>query len=427
MKVGVIGLGKLGACMACVYAKHDFEVVGVDVNKETVLQMQRGQCPVEAVEEKGLAELLKTVPLTVSTDYGVLKGCEIVFIIVPTPSRNDGRYDNKYIVDSLKELCPQVESNKVKPLVVIKSTVAPGSCDNEFMPLLGKGMRLCYSAEMVGLGGVIGNLEHPGELLIGEQNREAGDKLREFYHQMFFGRKMPPLRRMSLWNAELSKLALNVFLISKVTLANTIARMCDRTPTGNVNDVLEFVGGDRRIGEKFLETGLGMGGPCFPRDCRALISVAGDELSDIPEAVDRVNIDQVVYIYNTLKPLPKVISVLGVTYKPDIQLLDASKVVLLISQMIIDGVEVRLHDPKGLPGARKTFEDKVYYAESIEDCLKGSELAVVGTAWDCYRVMDLKLIKKNMKKPVVYDCWRIWNPKDMRKHGIRYHAFGVCD
>lgn len=426
MKVGVIGLGKIGVCMASVYAKHGFDVVGIDTNGETVSQIQRKLCPIEASEEKGLADLLQVVPLKVSTDYNILKGCHIVIIIVPTPSISDGRFSNAYIISALESLCKALALEKSKPVVVIKSTVMPGSCEGEFIPLLkGSGISLCYSAEMVGLGDVISGLEYPEELLIGGQNKEAGDKLQEFYQQLFIGRAMPALKRMSLWNAELAKLALNVFLVNKISLANTVARLCDQTPTGNVNDVLDFVGTDSRIGGKFLSTGLGFGGPCFPRDSRAFISLEGDVNLDIPKAIDKVNQAQIDYIYNTIKPLPQIVSVLGVTYKPQIQFLYDSMVLLLLTKMIQEGVDIRIHDPKGLTEAKKILGDKVYYATSIEDCLKGSELAILGTAWDCYKNMDIELIKHNMEKPVVYDCWRIWDSEQMRMIGIDYHAFGI--
>ncbi len=428
MKVGVVGLGKLGSCMATVYSKYGFEVVGVDTNQETVLRMMQKQCPIEAVEEKGLAELLQTVPLKVSSDYGALRGCEIIIVIVPTPSRADGRYDNTYIMTVLKSLCKEVATESVKPVVVIKSTVAPGSCDKEFIPVLSEvGIGLCYSPEMVGLGDVVRGLESPEELLIGEQNRETGGKLQEFYRGLFSRRKMPSLVRMSCWSAELSKLALNVFLINKVNLANIMGRLCDQSPKGNVEDVLAFVGGDSRIGGKFLETGLGMGGTCFPRDCNALISVAGDANSDIPKAVDNVNITQADYIYDSLRPLPQTVAVLGVTYKPETQLVNESRVLLLVSRMMREGVDVRIHDPKGVPEARKILGENVYYATSIEDCLMGAELTIIGTAWDCYRNMDIGMIKRHMEKPVVYDCWRIWKAEEMYKYGIKYHAFGIGD
>ncbi|MBN2240842.1 MAG: nucleotide sugar dehydrogenase [Dehalococcoidales bacterium] len=428
MKVGVIGLGKLGICMASVYANRGHKVVGVDVNAEIIEHIQNKQCPVDAVEEKGLHELLQTVPLKVSTGYDILKGTEIVIVIVPTPSKSDGRYDNRYIVSALENLCEAVKDEPVKPVVVIKSTVIPGSCENEFAPLLDKyGMDLCYSAEMVGLGNVVNGIENPEELLLGQRNKETGDFVSKFYDELFAGRTKPPLRRMSLWNAEMSKLTLNVFLIAKVTLANTIARVCDETPTGNIEDVMSFVGNDSRIGTKFLQTGLGMGGPCFPRDAKALISVVGQDNAIIPSAVDAVNMAQPLYIYDKIQPVPKTVSILGVTYKNEIQLIDVSMVTPLIEKMASNGVTVRIHDPKGLPDAKNVYGDSVYYASDIEDCLKDSELVIIGTAWNEYRDISADTLKSNMKTPAVYDCWRILDAEEMRANGVKYHAFGVND
>lgn len=261
MKVGVVGLGKIGVCMAGVYARHGCEVVGVDVNEKTLAAIENKVVPENATEEKGLAELLLEAPFKVSNDYNILKGSEIIIVILPTPSNPDGSYYNGYINDALERIRDLFSGEADKPTVVIKSTVTPGSCEKEFVPLVEDiGIDVCYSAEMVGLGDVIRGLEYPEELLLGERDKKSGDKIEGFYKFLFRERVLPPLRRMSLWNAELSKLALNVFLVSKVTLANTIARLCDENKTGNIEDVLSFIGNDSRIGPKFLVTGLGMGG-----------------------------------------------------------------------------------------------------------------------------------------------------------------------
>jgi len=427
MKVTVVGLGKLGLCMAGVFAEAGHDVVGVDVNAELVEALRRGNCP---IQELGLKELLHKTHehLQYTTGFDDTRNFEPAFVIVPTPSGEDHRFRNDYVFEAVKKLLPSLSSPF--PTIAITSTVMPGTMD-EIKKMIenstGKDFGLAYNPEFVALGNVIQGMKFPDAILIGESDKRSGDVLESFYKTICL--KNPPVHRMSFWNAELSKIALNTYVTTKISLANTIAEICGEMPTGDVDVVTDFLGADSRVGKKYLRGGLGFMGPCFPRDQRAFGTLG---ITPIQEAVDVFNTSHTEYVLTHISRLvedhrPSTISILGLTYKPDTPVVEESQSLEIARRLAADGHFVRLYDPQGMPNAKKMLPEgkSVHYASNTTECLHDSDLCVLATMWKEFSDPSPTWFTQQMRHPVVYDCWRFWNRELFVEYGIEYHALGV--
>lgn len=435
MRISIIGLGKLGAVMAALYASRGHDVIGIDVNKEYVNKINRRIAPVQETGLQNLLELLRDNTLKATTDYKEACTTEISFIIVPTPSMEDDRFTNEYANKALESLALACKGKSTYHLFVITSTVMPDSCDKVFIPILEKGLGLavndrwglCYNPEFIALGSVIRDMENPDSILIGESSKLAGDKLGAFYYNFHSNNnKMPPIKRMSLWEAEVAKIALNCCLTNKISLANSIARICEKG--GDASNVLGFIGLDSRIGSKFLGAGLGYAGPCLPRDTKALMAFAGKNNTLLQQAADQTNDDQIDYILSKIMGFLNdgdTVAMLGLTYKTNTPLVYESRAIILVQKLLTKGIHVKVYDPQGLGEAEKILGKSVEYCGSAVDCLIQAVLCVIGMGWDEYKQISPDAFNKWMRKPVIYDCWRIYDKSVFANTGIEYHAFGV--
>ena len=406
--------------MAAYFASKGHEVVGLDIAEPYVKCLCEGVCP---VEETGLEELLFQQTIKFTTNFADVMDTEIVFVIVPTPSLPDGRFTNEYVLSAIEHL------KKYKGLIVVTSTVMPGTMENEVKPLLPNSM-LCYNPEFIALGSILRDMESPDAILIGEDSKESGDLLENFYYTIHQGRI--PICRMSLWNAEIAKLSLNVCVTTKIGLANTIAAICERIPTGDVDAITRFIGLDSRIGSKYFGGGLGFGGPCFPRDGRAFVEMAKD--LDVKCVVQLAN-DEFNTAHNrsivvrVLQLLGKndTVSVLGLTYKTITSVVEESAAIQIAETLACEGLRVRVYDPRGIDNARKVLKDKVEYCSSVSDCLRRSSLAIIATPWNEFKDLDPQTFIDHMDNPVVLDCWRVLDREGLKACDVEYHAIGVND
>ena len=274
--VSVVGLGKLGACMAACMAAKGIRVVGVDINEETVAAMRHGQAP---TYEPGLAELLATVKpanLMVTTDIAAIAETDTTFIVVPTPSEPNGAFSLRYVKEAAQNIGRVLRDKPGYHVVAVTSTVLPGSTEYGILPILeresGKKLGdfgLCYNPEFIALGTVIRDFLNPDFVLIGESDQFAGAQVARIYGQVCKSDQShwtpsQPMVHMSIPSAELAKIAINGFVTTKIAYANMLSDLCEKTPGANVDDVTRALGMDRRIGPKYLKAGMGYGGPCVP-------------------------------------------------------------------------------------------------------------------------------------------------------------------
>ncbi|MBA3433189.1 MAG: UDP-glucose/GDP-mannose dehydrogenase family protein [Actinobacteria bacterium] len=417
MRVAVVGLGKLGAPLAAVLASKGNQVMGIDVNPAAVQLLNDGRAP---VEEPGLQELVSSSSdrLAATTDLGAAAGVEVSIVLVPTPSDDRGAFSNEHVLSALEEIGRGLARHTDYHLVVISSTVMPGSCDSELRPALerasgrrvGETLGLCYSPEFIALGSVIRDLREPDMVLIGESDPRAGDILELLYAGVC--ENDPPFRRMSLVNAELAKIAVNTYVTMKISYANALADMCERLPDADVEIVTEALGLDTRIGRKYLQGAIAYGGPCFPRDNKAFAALARDLgaeplLAEATDAVNAAQTDRLARIVESRLQLGMTVGILGLAYKPDTGIVEESPGVALARLLGEAGYDVLVYDPVSTEAAVRALEGLARGSESVADLLERSDVTVIATPWPEFAELPLEAFEREGKRPVVIDCWRL--------------------
>jgi UDPglucose 6-dehydrogenase len=413
MRIAVVGLGKLGAPLAAVLASKGNEVVGIDVNPEAVRLLNEGQAP---VEEPGLQELVSESRerLSATTELGAAADAEFSILLVPTPSDERGAFSNEHVLAAIEEIGRGLAGRDDYHVVVVASTVMPGSCDAEIRPALetasgrrvGENLGLCYSPEFIALGNVIRDMLEPDMVLIGESDARAGEILERLYSGVV--ENAPPFRRMSLVNAELTKIAVNTYVTMKISYANALADMCERLPGADVEKVTDALGLDTRIGGKYLRGGLAYGGPCFPRDNKAFGVLARDLGTEplLAEATDAVNAAQTDRlaraVQSRLEP-GSTVGILGLSYKPDTGVVEESPGVALANVLATAGYEVRVYDPVATEAALSALGGAAQACSSAAELLAQSDVAVITTPWPEFAELSLE---REGRPAVVIDCWR---------------------
>jgi len=418
--ISVIGLGNLGLCMAACLADKGYNVIGVDVNQSIVQAINRGQSP---LYEPGLAELMTRLQgnLVATDDYRyAVDNSKIIFIFVGTPIEKDGRYSTKYVEEVSREIATNLKNKDDFRLIVLRSTVLPGVTEGVVKPLLegisgkkcGTDFGLCYNPEILALGSIIHDFLNPDVVVIGESDPSSGELLSGVYQATC--ENNPPIIRTTPYNVEMAKVSLNVFLTMKMSFANTIAEICERIPGGDVDVISQILGYDTRIGRKFLTGALGYGGPCFPRDTKAFFTFAQQTgcQAKLAQAAGEVNEHQNERIVELIKQKigiveGKTIAILGLTYKPKTNIVEESDAIKIANALLQEEARLRVYDPAGLGNARTVLgQGNIKYADSVDDCLKGAELCILATPWDEFKSLKPEDFTQNMKKPVLFDCWR---------------------
>ena len=432
LKVSVIGLGKLGAPMAAVYASKGFDVIGVDKNPAFVNAVNEGRAPVEEDRLQDFIDKSKgRLSATLDTTEAV-KNTDVTFVIVPTPSGPDGSFTNKYALESLKEIGAGIKGKSGYHLVVITSTVMPGSTDSEIRQVLekhadrpvGETLGLCYSPEFIALGTVIRDMLNPDFFLIGESDKKAGDMLVSIYSQACDNQ--PRMERMNFVNAELTKISVNTFVTTKISYANMISDLCDYLPGADVDVVTQAIGCDSRIGHKYLKGAVAYGGPCFPRDNVAfsrLAEIIGAK-ADLAVATDTINRhqkDRVLTIIDQLGYQPKTIGILGLSYKPGTAVIEESQGIALAASLKKKGFDVVIFDPMAMAPAQAVLGEHVTYATSAADCVKNSDALVIMTAWPEFAELPTSLFEEKPAGFAVIDCWRILKPQTLPSKSTSIH------
>jgi UDPglucose 6-dehydrogenase len=438
MKLSVIGLGKLGSPLAAVLASKGFPVVGTDLNATFVDALNDGRAPVDEPRLQELIsdnrERLRATPDAVAA----VAETDVTFVIVPTPSDENGRFTNRFIVDAMKTVGTGIRRKDGYHLVVITSTVMPGSTGGEIRAalevhsgrLVGDSLGLCYNPEFIALGSVVRDMLTPDMILIGESDAKAGETLERIYLQSCDNK--PVIRRMNFVNAELTKISVNTYVTTKISYANMLADLCDRIPGADVDVVSQAVGSDSRIGAKYLRGAIGYGGPCFPRDNVAFAALARTlgARAELAEATDSINQYQVERVMGAvLARLPEggTVGILGLSYKPDTSVVEQSQGVALASRLLDAGRPVIAYDPKALATAQDVIGRTFAAAASAEDCVRRASVVVVMTPWPEFRAIPLEAFSHPQRLTVI-DCWRLLAREEVGTVADLVHlGFGAGD
>lgn len=433
MKLSIIGLGKLGAPMAAVMAHKGHSVIGVDVNPSFVTAIRQGRPP---VKEPGLADMIhanrQRLTATESYEEAVLL-TEATFIIVPTPSEPDGRFSMRYVLSAAERIGAALRHKKEWHLVVLSSTVMPGSTGGQLLPALeahsGKkcvaDFGLCYNPEFIALGSVIRDMLNPDMILIGESDERSGSILQTLYGSVC--ESNPRIQRMNYVNAELTKLSVNTFVTTKISYANMLAQVCETLPGGDVDVVTAAIGCDSRIGTKYLKGALGYGGPCFPRDNIAFSALA--RANGVPallaEATDQMNRRQVPRMADLIiSRLPEegTAGILGLSYKPQTEVIEESQGLAIARHLLANGVRLAVYDPAAMENARRELAGDIVFARSAAECARMSDVLAITTPWPEFKRLAPADLHPDGTRAVV-DCWRLL-PRELFQGATEYLTLG---
>jgi UDPglucose 6-dehydrogenase len=352
----VMGLGKLGLPLATVIAEQGYSVYGYDKSKSLIESLQ-DNCFVTT--EPGLTELLNNDPLDLKFDsqipFEVANKLDVIFIVVPTPSLFNGEFSNEYLIDAINYLGPKLRFKTTRTVICIVSTVMPGSCDGELRERiefvcdqkLGDKIGLCYHPEFIALGSVIKNLKFPDFHLIGRSQTWVTDVVRPVFKAIT--KNNPPFKEMNLLEAELVKISINNYVTMKITFANSIMLLSQKLSNCDIHTITSAIGLDSRIGSKYLTAGVPFGGPCFPRDTRAMQKIFKDMniANSFSKVTSQINNDFSDFLVLKILDLCKKsdrIGILGVSYKSGTPVIEESPGVYIAQQLTSSGKKVYYYD-----------------------------------------------------------------------------------
>ncbi|MEM0481456.1 MAG: UDP-glucose/GDP-mannose dehydrogenase family protein [Nitrososphaerota archaeon] len=440
--VGVIGAGYVGLTLSVFLASKGVRTICVEKNEVKAGKIMRGVSP---IHEQGLPELLQRVVrdgmLEARTEVGdMLERIDTIFITVGTPTSSDGAPDLTQVKEASRQVGEAMSTSRAAtPLIVVKSTVPPGTTWHVVRPIIeeasgrscGDGFHLCVNPEFLREGSALQDTMNPDRIIIGAKHSEAAERLKKFYEALYHPSKIPTLVTTPA-NAELIKLATNAYLALKISFINLISQICEATEDGDVGVIAEGLGLDPRIGPLFLRAGLGFGGSCLPKDLRALRWFAASRGLDASlfEAIIGINRAQRLRVVEKAESMlgglsGKRVAVLGLAFKPRTDDVREAASLEIIRELLSRGAEVRAHDPAALDNARQVLGGSVTYCHRVEDCLNGADLAIIATEWSEYAAIDPSTLKSLMRNPLIIDGRRILNTRQLIEAGIRIHTVGL--
>lgn len=427
MKIAVAGTGYVGLVTGVCLASKGHHVVCVDVDEKKLAMLNAGKTP---IYEPGLQELMdeNRERLTFTSDYqSAYQDAEVIFIGVGTPEKKDGSANLNYVYKVAGQIAQSVRRDCV---VVIKSTVPIGTNDKieaHIKANLKEEVKIWVASnpEFLAQGTAVRDTLHASRIVIGAENPEAARVLEEVYKD-FEAYKLVTNRR----SAEMIKYASNDFLALKISYVNEIANLCEIVGA-DIQDVTKGMGFDARIGNRFLNAGIGYGGSCFPKDTKALSWLASfndNEIKTIKAAIE-VNESQKVKLYKKARKYYEdfqnlTIAVLGLTFKPGTDDLREAPSLVNIPLFLEDGAKVKAWDPVGVPNYQKIYPDEILYCSTIEETLRDADLCLIFTEWEDVKKLDVSAFEKYMKRPIVLDGRNCYDLDAFRDTHVLYESIG---
>jgi UDPglucose 6-dehydrogenase len=432
MRVVMIGTGYVGLVSGACFADFGHEVTCIDKDATKIDALHKGRMP---IYEPGLDVLVeqnvRAGRLSFSTDpREAVSKADIVFIAVGTPARRgDGHADLSYVYSAAEELAGLIQDYTV---IVTKSTVPVGTGD-EVEAIIRKArpdarFDVASNPEFLREGAAIGDFKRPDRIVVGAHSEEAVAALRELYRPLYLNET--PMVITDRRTAELIKYAANAFLAVKIGFINEISDLCDAVGA-NVQQVARGIGLDNRIGSKFLHTGPGYGGSCFPKDTLALTKTANDAGTPVT-IVDSVIAANDLRKHNMVDRIVraaggsvegKTIAVLGLTFKPNTDDMRDAPSLVIVPGLQKKGARIRAFDPEGMAEAARMLQN-VEFRTGAYDCVEGADIAVILTEWDQFRALDLERLARTLKEKVLVDLRNIYPLDEVRDTGLVYHSIG---
>ncbi|MCD8071642.1 MAG: UDP-glucose/GDP-mannose dehydrogenase family protein [Alistipes sp.] len=439
MKIAIVGTGYVGLVSGACLAEMGLDVICIDVDARKIENLRRGINP---IYEPGLDELLARVTeagrLSFSDSLGdVIDQVEIIFSAVGTPPGDDGSADLRHVLEVAREIGQRMKSYK---LIVTKSTVPVGTAakvkDAVGQELRRRGLDIPFDVasnpEFLKEGDAVKDFLNPDRVVIGVDSQKARELLTRLYRPLQLNNFRVIF--MDILSAEMTKYAANAMLATRISFMNDIANLCELVGA-DVNMVRKGIGSDTRIGNKFLYPGAGYGGSCFPKDVKALIRTADQAgyRMRVLQAVEDVNQDQKRLLFDKLSAYyreglgGKKIAMWGLAFKPETDdVREATSLVL--AKLVTDaGATVSVYDPVAAERFRQYTDvdpSRIAYTEDKYEAVADADALLMVTEWKEFRIPSWKVVRKMMKRPVVFDGRNIYDRRELAEHGFEYFCIG---
>ncbi len=431
MKVVVAGTGYVGLITGVVLAYIGNKVVCIDVDQEKIKLLRQGK---SSIYEKDLDKylLLAKDNLTFTTDNSCYKDSDVIIIGVGTPERQDGSANLDYVYDVCNNIIKYANKDMV---VVIKSTVPIGTNDEveKYLSSKRKDIKLTVvsNPEFLSQGSAIHDTLYASRIIVGAVDDNAFKVMRELYEPLLKEPYNVPYLEMNRRSAEMVKYASNDFLALKISYINEIANLCNKVGA-NIDEVTKGMSYDKRIGSLFLKPGIGYGGSCFPKDTKALhwLSKINDCELTLVKACIEINKKQKLILFNKLREdfnyslKGKKITILGLTFKPMTDDLREAPSLVNIDMLLDYDADITVYDPIALDKVKKIYNNKIKYANTIDEAIKNSDAVLIMTEWAEIKNYNIDNYTKYMKYANIYDGRNCYDPVIMKNKGINYYSIG---
>lgn len=437
MEIAIVGTGYVGLVTGTCFSEMGMHVRCVDTNSKKIEDLKKGIIP---IYEPGLEDMVvrnyQAGRLQFSTDLSlIINDVDIVFSAVGTPSDEDGSADLKYVLEVARTIGRHLTKYV---LVVTKSTVPVGTANliketiQEELDKRGLGdlkFDVASNPEFLKEGTAIDDFMHPDRVVVGVDSDRAKEVMDRLYKPFTINNYRMIYTDIS--SAEMIKYAANAMLATRISFMNDIANLCDIVGA-DINMVRAGIGSDNRIGKKFLYSGCGYGGSCFPKDVKALVKTAEDNgyNMQVLKAVDTVNEYQKTVLFKKLSDYyggdlkGRTVALWGLSFKPKTDDLREAPSLVLIEKLLEAGVKVKAYDPIAIAEAQRRIGDKIEYAKDIYDATLDTDAILLVTEWNEFRLPSWSAIKKLVKNPLVIDGRNIYNGKELRGLGFEYISIG---
>ena len=392
MRVSIIGSGYVGLVAGACLSKLGNKVIFIDTDRKRTEAINSGVCP---IHEQGIDEMLSQVHIEATPDYSGIIDSDLIFLCTGTPSNRDGSILLKHVVESARQIAGVLREGKGNYcVIVVKSTIVPGTTEEFIIPILessgrkpGDDFGICVNPEFLREGKAIYDFMNPARIIIGEYDSRSGDFLSSLYKGFD-----APILRTDLRTAEMIKLASNVFLAAKLSLINEIGNICKQLGI-DTRKVAEGMGFDNRIGNQYLDAGLGYGGSCLPKDIRALIAKS-KQIGYKPRILEEISKLNNIQALRAVELLKKHISLkgtsiglLGLAFKPGTDDIRESRAINIVQSLLEEGAIVKAYDPVAMANFRELFSQIAYVSkEEILDC----DAVIIITEWEEFNNLDYK-------------------------------------
>jgi UDPglucose 6-dehydrogenase len=429
----------VGLATAACFANGGFSVHGVDSDLKKISMIEKGRSP---IRERGLDSLvrkaIKRKSLVVSSSYDGLGRSSVVFITVGTPSKEDGGMNPEFLESASKEVGRHMSTARGYRLVVVKSTVAPGTTEGVIRPIIerasgrkvGRDIGLASNPEFLHEGSAIYETLHPEAIVIGGHDKKSSNTLVRLYDTFY--KKHPMTIVTSPSNAEMMKYAINGGRAVQLSFVNTVADLCTRIPGCDYDEVRKGLSVVAKMDQRYLAAGMGFGGSCLPKDTRALAAAlrstgVGDELMASALNVNEGQVEEAIRVAERLcgSMDGRRVAVLGLAFKAGTDDIRESSAIALIRALIRMGAEISAYDPSAMANARELFGSQVTFSKTARDCIRNSECAFVATGWPDFLKLRPKDFKALMSSPVVVDGRRLFNQTPFEKAGVTIVTIGT--